>query len=304
MINLPLPHQQEEEASRCPSCHKANVDHWGDHAVTCNSTTKHRTSLWHDPLVRASHFVCLTTGRRTKMEVYGHQVLNNLRPDVVVFGPGCLPDIVCDVRTCNPTAHPQSSTQEGFAADQAAKAKNRKWEPSCHSQGDRFVALAFEAGGRIGDPAVALFRELTWSSGGSAGELSCLGAWAFQRLHSANAGGVAALIRAQTPVPVGPCVPSRVGVLSIGRSGPVPPRGSMRLLNLPTPHRPLVGHSEIAAALVPGQFAGLGSSPVALPSPEPENDAPGSTAVFIIPPPLSPLPPAPAVALGVLPVGA
>jgi hypothetical protein len=65
-----------------------------------------------------------------------------------------------------------------------------------------------------------------------------------------------------------------------------------------------VGHSEIAAALVPGQFAGLGSSPVALPSPEPENDAPGSTAVFIIPPPLSPLPPAPAVALGVLPVGA
>jgi len=147
-LHLPLPHQQEEEASRCPLCHKANVDHWGDHAVTCNSTTKHRTSLWHDPLVRASHFVCLTTGRRTKIEVYGHQVLNNLRPDVVVFGPGCLPDIVCDVRTCNPTAHPQSSTQEGFAADQAAKAKNRKWEPSCHSQGDRFVALAFASGGQ------------------------------------------------------------------------------------------------------------------------------------------------------------
>ena len=100
--------------------------------------------------------------------------------------------------------------------EEAAKVKNRKWELSCHSQGHRFVALVFEAGRCIGDPAVAIFRELTFSSGGSAGDLSCLGTWAFQRLHRANASGVAALIRAQAPVPVGPCLPTRAGVLSIG----------------------------------------------------------------------------------------
>jgi hypothetical protein len=288
-LHLPLPHQQEEEASRCPSCQKANVDHWGDHAVTCNATTKHKTKLWHDPLVRCSHFVCLTAGRRASMEVYGHQVHNNLRPDVVVFCPGCLPDIVCDVRTCNSTNYPQASSQEGYAADQAAKAKNRKWEPSCHSQGDRFVALAFEAGGRIGDPAIALFRELTWSSGGSPGELSCMGTWAFQRLHSANAGGVAALIRAQTPVPVGPCAVTRIGVLSSGRSFPSRSRRCSLNHLQPQPQpslQPPWGPSPIAAIPDAG-LPGIQDITAEFPIMEQENGVSDSITVNIIPPPLS-----------------
>jgi len=286
-LHLPLPHQQEEEASRCPSCHKANVDHWGDHAVTCNATTKHKTKLWHDPLVRCSHFVCLTAGRRANMEVYGHQVHNNLRPDVVVFSPGCLPDIVCDVRTCNSTNHPQAASQEGYAADQAAKAKNRKWEPSCRSQGDRFVALAFEAGGRIGDPAVALFKELTWSSGGTLGELSCMGTWAFQRLHSANAGGVAALIRAQTPVPDGPCAITRTGVLSVGGSGHSRPR-RQPLRHLPPqpqpPPQPPWGPFPIAAIPDTG-LPVVQNQTAEFPITELEKDVLVSLNVNIIPPP-------------------
>jgi hypothetical protein len=59
-LYLPLPHQQEEGDTHCPSYYKANVGHWGGHAVTCNSTTKHRTLLWND-LARASHFDCLAT---------------------------------------------------------------------------------------------------------------------------------------------------------------------------------------------------------------------------------------------------
>ena len=206
---------QMEEASVCPGCKVLSPDPYGDHAVTCNSSTGPKTKLWHDPLVRVFQAVCSASGHRARAEVTGHIVLGgNMRPDGVKYSSSghC---IVTDVRTCNPTDKiPRSCTEEGVAADNAESTKNAKWDDVCSAQGDRFVPLAFEAGGRIGCAALALTHEITHSSGGTLGELSGLTSWSLQRLHSVNAAGVAALIRARTPVLSGPGFLSARGTIS------------------------------------------------------------------------------------------
>lgn len=125
-----------------------------------------------------------------------------MRPDGVLYWT---PNVVTDVRTCNPTDHmPRSCSEPGIAASKAENEKTTKWGDICAAQGDRFVPLAFEAGGRIGLAALDLINEITHSSGGTPGELSFLTAWALQRLHSVNSAGVAALILSRTPVLKGP----------------------------------------------------------------------------------------------------
>ena len=93
-----------------------------------------------------------------------------MRPDGVLYWT---PNVVTDVRTCNPTDHmPRSCSEPGIAASKAENAKFTKWGDICAAQGDRFVPLAFEAGGRIGLAALDLINEITHSSGGTPGELS------------------------------------------------------------------------------------------------------------------------------------
>ena len=192
-----------ENASVCPGCNRPSPDPFGDHAVSCSSSSGPRTKLWHDRLVRTFQFVCFSSGHHSHSEVSGHAIHGgNMRPDGVLYWT---PNVVTDVRTCNPTDHmPRSCSEPGIAASKAENEKTTKWGDICAAQGDRFVPLAFEAGGRIGLAALDLINEITHSSGGTPGELSFLTAWALQRLHSVNSAGVAAMFLSRTPVLKGP----------------------------------------------------------------------------------------------------
>ena len=209
---LPLPKYQKDQACVCPSCKSSQPDPFGDHAVVCKGNLTTRTRRWHDPLVQCFLTVCRTAGHRAKDEVSNHMVLVGFRPDVAIYHP--TGDTVTDVRTCDPMLLPEASLVNGAAAAHGERIKDNKWRPYCDAQGDRFVALACESGGRLGLSLLGLLSELTGSSGGSRGECSALTTWSLQRLHNQNMAGVAALIIDQAPVPTGPASLAQSGILS------------------------------------------------------------------------------------------
>jgi hypothetical protein len=141
---------------------------------------------------------------------------------------------VCDIRTCDPTAHPRRRHRRRLgkvAADHAAKAENHKWEPSCHSpRGDHIVALAILSGWsyRLILAVARSSANLKGSSGTRPphGELlSCFGNWVPSSAYAVRMLAVSLLSSAPKPQsPAGPCIFKKcVGVISIGRSAANPP---------------------------------------------------------------------------------
>ena len=94
-------------------------------------------------------------------------------------------------------------------------------ERSCLAQGDTFIALAHEDGGRMGVPALGLINYLAHRFGSTKTERAIVTNYALQRLHTTSQRGVAASCRKLQPLPLGPALLSPgVTVHMLG----VPPR--------------------------------------------------------------------------------
>ena len=86
------------------------------------------------------------------------------------------------------------------------------------------MALCIEAGGRLNEQFLKLIDYFASVNGSTEAERRAFTIFALQRVHLASQRGVAQLIRAQEPIPDGPCF--------------LPPRGLLDLGVLP--HGPLV----------------------------------------------------------------
>ena len=84
---------------------------------------------------------------------------SGMRADVLFRGnahSGGQKQYILDVRSCNPTEKSvcsKAASEPGAAALAGVTQKNRKWKNFVDAQGDVFMALCFEAGGRLGDQA-------------------------------------------------------------------------------------------------------------------------------------------------------
>ena len=92
-------------------------------------------------------------------------------------------------------------------------------------QGDEFVPIAVESGGRVHEDALDLLSEACGAIGGSPGERQALLTYWRQRISMANARGVATVIKARTP-------------LCTGVHHPVQPHHFSHLPAIPAPLRP------------------------------------------------------------------
>ena len=117
------------------------------------------------------------------------------RPDVAIFMG--LYNILIDVRTiagADPRYCAEAALTAGHGAVFGANQKNGAWLAQTQSQGDKFVPACHEAGGAIGEPALALLDKLVATVGGSTGDRTAFRIYILQRLHAASFRGVAMLI--------------------------------------------------------------------------------------------------------------
>ena len=116
-----------------------------------------------------------------------------------------------DFITCLPTKADvvnSAASTPGHAADLGAAKKMGDWLDLVQRQGDEFVPIAVESGGRVHEDALDLLSEACGAIGGSPGERQALLTYWRQRVSMANARGVAAVIKARTPLCTGvhhPC---------------------------------------------------------------------------------------------------
>ena len=85
------------------------------------------------------------------------------------------------------------------------------------------MALCVEAGGRLNEQFLKLIDYFASISGSTEAERRAFTIFALQRTHLASQRGVAQLIRAQEPMPDGPCFLPPRGLLDLG----ILPRGSL-----------------------------------------------------------------------------
>ena len=235
------------ENFKCARCHKSStesikdcpefikdVDLYGNHAISCMKNGN-RTDLWHDAVRRVVCWLARRIGLKAEEEKSNILVLGppNMRADVVVHkrtpnGP-LLPYediIITDVRTTNPcdkNGCRKAAKVPGAANDYGTKLKNDKWQRRVESQGDTFMALCVEAGGRLNEQFLKLIDYFASVSGSTEAERRAFTIFALQRAHLASQRGVAQLIRAQEPIPDGPCFLPPRGLLDLG----VLPRGPL-----------------------------------------------------------------------------
>jgi len=145
-LKLLLPFTTFEDAPKqCPSCHKLStevisgtspsayvVDRFGDHTSSCSRVSgSHRTTEWHDRLVRAWFFIIRSTGVRCGTEVNGLVVGSGERPGVVVYPGAGSEEIWLDVRTCTPASSStnckRAASFPGHAARLGVVAKDAAW---------------------------------------------------------------------------------------------------------------------------------------------------------------------------------
>ena len=98
-----------------------------------------------------------------------------------------------------------------------ARKYRRNWLLLALSQGDTFLPLAHEAGGRLGAQALDFLDVLPAAAGGSQSGRVAFKTYAFQRLRATNFRGVALLINSRPVLRTGPEVPPERGAL------PLPP---------------------------------------------------------------------------------
>ena len=130
------------------------------------------------------------------------------------------------------------------------------------AQGDTFIALAHEDGGRMGVPALGLINYLAHRFGSTKTERAIFTNYALQRLHTTSQRGVAALCRKLQPLPLGPAMLSPgITVHHLG----VPPRRPTGLPVLKQISTVPAMPWQLAAAirLVPAQNAVQGTALVA-----------------------------------------
>ena len=99
------------------------------------------------------------------------------------------------------------------------------------------MALCVEAGGRLNEQFLKLIDYFASISGSTAAERRAFTIFALQRIHLASQRGVAQLIRAQEPIPDGPCCLPPRGLLDLGLlpRGPLIPIASKRRNEGPAP---------------------------------------------------------------------
>ena len=85
------------------------------------------------------------------------------------------------------------------------------------------MALCIEAGGRLNEQFLKLIDYFASVNGSTEAERRAFTIFALQRAHLASQRGVAQLIRAQEPIPDGPCFLPPRGLLDLG----VLPRGPL-----------------------------------------------------------------------------
>jgi hypothetical protein len=242
------------ERRQCPSCHVHSddvpgddhtvhkVDAFGDHCVLCPKNLSARTTLWHDPLVRFWHRLFKMVGWKCGMEVSNLMLTSGKRPDVVRYMPTS--NVLTDVRTIA-AAHTKyckmAACIPGHGADWGAGEKNDKWEEEARHQGDTFIPLCHEVGGRLGEPAKDLV-DLLARSAGVGPEREAFKTYALQRLRALTFSGVARIILARPPFRTGPEVPPARGALPLASPPPRPAHRGRSSLASPVPvHGPATG---------------------------------------------------------------
>jgi len=151
-----------------------------------------------------------------------------MRADVLFRGDsrsGGYKQYILDVRTCNPTEKSvcsKAASEPGAAALAGVTEKNNKWKHFVDAQGDVFLALCFEAGGRLGDQVLGLLDLLAQHAYGSGADRDAFLIYARQRVQLVNQIAVARVIRAHEPICDGPCVINLRGTLDLGTPVPRP----------------------------------------------------------------------------------
>jgi hypothetical protein len=232
--------QPVSENFKCARCHKSSVetmkgcpdsikvvDLHGNHAISCMKNGN-RTDLWHDAVRRVTCWLARRVGLKAEEEKNNILVLgpSGMRADVVVHkstpnGPlSPYQDIIItDVRTtdpCNKHGCRKAAEVPGAANDYGTKLKNSKWQKKVESQGDTFMALCIEAGGRLNEQFLKLIDYFASVNGSTEAERRAFTIFALQRVHLASQRGIAQLIRAQEPIPDGPCFLPPRGLLDLG----------------------------------------------------------------------------------------
>jgi hypothetical protein len=217
------------ERRRCLNCHKVStcdhssdepgrsVDEFGDHTVGCKAMLHLRTVLWHDPVVLQWYNAARMAGSSCGHEVYDLMAHSGKRPDVAIFMG--LYNILIDVRTiagADPRYCAEAALTAGHGAVWGASQKNDAWLAQTQSQGDKFVPACHEAGGSIGEPALALLDKLVATVGGSVGDRTAFRIYILQRLHAASFRGVAMLVLSRPVMRTGPEVLPERGTWPVG----------------------------------------------------------------------------------------
>ena len=213
---LPIYHFNSGETFICPRCKVAsnsgcigsssepNLDVFGNHAVRCPSASGGpRTEFWHDPLVLMWERIARFAGYKVD-----HEARN-----LVLSAPGLradffIPEIkmIVDLRTavtCDKQLCVKAATAPGAAAEAGIADKESKWKAHVDAQGDVFLAIVHEDGGRLSDTAKDLLHRFACHFGISLTDRSMFMSYGLQRLHAISQKGVAQLSRALRPVPSG-----------------------------------------------------------------------------------------------------
>ena len=199
-----------------------------------------RTKLWHHRLKRALPSLIRMAGfSGAKEEVSDVLIVgpSGMRADVLFRGDtrsGDQKQYILDVRSCNPTESKvcsKAASEPGAAALSGVTQKNNKWKPFVDAQGDVFMALCFEAGGRMGDQVFSLLDLLAQHAHCTGAERDAFLNYARQRLHIMNLVGVARVIRAHEPICEGPCVINLRGTLDLGIPAPRPTGTAVTIAN-------------------------------------------------------------------------
>ena len=108
------------------------------------------------------------------------------------------------------------------------------------AQGDVFLAIVHEDGGRLRETAKTLLNRLARHFSCISSEQSFYVSYALQRLHSVAQKGVARLCRAAQPMPLGVMhLPTQTMMNALGAPMRRPEGVSLALLNLPPENRPI-----------------------------------------------------------------
>jgi len=133
--------------------------------------------------------------------------------NLVIAAPGLRADFfisetrtIVDLRTavtCDKQLCAKAATSPGVAAEAGIADKDSKWKSHVDAQGDIFLAIVHEDGGRLSDTALDLLGRFARHFGSTLAEQVTFLAYAKQRLHCVSQKGVAQLSRALLPLPIG-----------------------------------------------------------------------------------------------------